>query len=125
MYGTIRKPGVNGPNPVRAVSSVEKLTIVVVRPWKLSAATTIVARSAGTPLTSYAHLRATFTPLSTASAPVFMGSTMSRPVSAASRSANSASRSWWKAREVRVRRSSWRWAASTRAGWRWPKLRAE
>ncbi len=52
LYGTILKPGVKGPKPARAVSSVEKLTIVVVRPWKLSAATTIVARSAGTPLTS-------------------------------------------------------------------------
>ncbi len=52
LYGTTRKPGVNGPKPARAVSSVEKLTIVVVRPWKLSAATTIVARSAGTPFTS-------------------------------------------------------------------------
>jgi hypothetical protein len=52
LYGTTRKPGVKGPKPARAVSSVEKPTIVVVRPWKLSAATTIVARSAGTPFTS-------------------------------------------------------------------------
>ncbi|CAM5728464.1 hypothetical protein STENM223S_00953 [Streptomyces tendae] len=52
-----------GPNPARAVSSVENDTIVVVRPWKFSAATTIVARSAGTPFTSYAHLRATLMPL--------------------------------------------------------------
>ena len=125
LYGTIRKPGVNGPKPVRAVSSVEKLTMVVVRPWKLSAATTIVAWSGATPFTSYAHLRATLTALSTASAPVFIGSTMSRPVNSASDSANWASRSLWKAREVSVSRSSWRWAASISTGWRWPKLRAE
>ena len=51
-YGTIRKPGVNGPNPSRASGSVEKLTIVVVRPWKLSAATTMFAWFAGRPLRS-------------------------------------------------------------------------
>ena len=107
-----------GPKPARAVSSVEKLTIVVVRPWKLSAATTMVARSAGTPFTSYAHLRAILMPLSTASAPVFIGSIMSCPVSATRRSANAASWSLWKAREVSVSRSSWRCAASISAGWR-------
>ena len=31
------KPGVYGPKSSRASGSVEKLTIVVVRPWKLSA----------------------------------------------------------------------------------------
>jgi hypothetical protein len=46
---TILNPGVNGPNPSRYCSSVEKLTSVVVRPWKLFAATTISARSWGTP----------------------------------------------------------------------------
>ena len=51
-YGTIRKPGVNGPNPSRASGSVEKLTMVVVRPWKLSAATTMLAWSAGSPFRS-------------------------------------------------------------------------
>ena len=35
-YGTMRKPGVYGPKSSRASGSVEKLTIVVVRPWKLS-----------------------------------------------------------------------------------------
>lgn len=34
--------GVYGPNPRRAVSSSEKLMIVVVRPWKLLCATTIL-----------------------------------------------------------------------------------
>jgi hypothetical protein len=51
-YGTIRNPGVNGPKPPRVSGSLEKLTIVVVRPWKLSSATTMVARPSGTPLTS-------------------------------------------------------------------------
>jgi hypothetical protein len=51
-YGTIRKPGVYGPNPSRASGSVEKLTIVVVRPWKLPSNTTMTASPSGTPLTS-------------------------------------------------------------------------
>lgn len=92
--------------------------MVVVRPWKLSAATTIVARPGSTPFTSYAHLRASLMALSTASAPVFIGSTMSWPVNSASDSANPASRSLWNAREVRVSRSSWRCAASISTGLR-------
>ena len=40
--GTERKPGVYGPKPRRAASSSEKLMIVVVRPWKLLCATTIL-----------------------------------------------------------------------------------
>jgi hypothetical protein len=48
-YGTTRNPGVNGPKPSRATVSVEKLTIVVVRPWKLPAATMMFPWSAGTP----------------------------------------------------------------------------
>jgi hypothetical protein len=50
-YGTILKPGVYGPKSSRASGSVEKLTMVVVRPWKLFSATTIVAWPSGTPLT--------------------------------------------------------------------------
>lgn len=50
-YGTISKPGVYGPKSARASGSVEKLTIVVVRPWKLSEATMIFAMPSGTPLT--------------------------------------------------------------------------
>lgn len=50
-YGTISNPGVYGPKSARASGSVEKLMIVVVRPWKLSAATTILAWPSGTPLT--------------------------------------------------------------------------
>lgn len=88
--------------------------MVVVRPWKLSAATTILAWPSGTPLTSYPHLRAVFTAVSTASAPVFIGSTISLPHSAASSVQKSAKRSWWKAREVSVTRSNWARAASIR-----------
>ena len=50
-YGTDTNPGVNGPKSSRASGSVENPTMVVVRPWKLSSTTMMVARSAGTPLT--------------------------------------------------------------------------
>jgi hypothetical protein len=49
--GTWRKPGVKGPNPSRYWASLEKPTIVVVRPAKLPAATMISARPAGTRFT--------------------------------------------------------------------------
>ena len=42
----------NGPKPLRASGSVEKPTIAMVRPWKLSAHTMISASSSGTPRTS-------------------------------------------------------------------------
>ena len=42
-YLTIRKPGVNGPKRLVESGSVEKPTIVVVRPWKLPSATMISA----------------------------------------------------------------------------------
>ena len=74
----MRKPGVYGPKPPRVSGSLEKLMIVVVRPWKLFSATTIVASPSGTPLTSYPHLRLILIAVSTASAPVFIGSTVSR-----------------------------------------------
>ena len=45
-------PGVYGPNEPLASSSVEKLMIVVVRPWKLPAKATMTASPGGTPLTS-------------------------------------------------------------------------
>jgi hypothetical protein len=51
-YGTTSNPGVNGPNPPRASGSVEKPTIVVVRPWNPPAITAMRARSCGTPRTS-------------------------------------------------------------------------
>lgn len=50
-YGTISNPGVYGPKSSRASWSVEKLMIVVVRPWKLFAATMIFAMPSGTPFT--------------------------------------------------------------------------
>ena len=52
-YGTIAEArACTGRSPRRASGSVEKDTIVVVRPWKLPSATMIVARPSGTPLTS-------------------------------------------------------------------------
>lgn len=92
-YGTISNPGVYGPKSSRASGSVEKLMIVVVRPWKLFAATMIFAMPSGTPFTRYPHLRAVFTAVSTASAPVFIGSTDSMPHSSASCVQKSANRS--------------------------------
>ena len=53
------------------------------RPWKLSAADRTMALSFSTPLTLYAHLRATLMAVSTASAPVFIMSAISKPVSCA------------------------------------------
>jgi hypothetical protein len=49
--GICLKPGANGPKPSRYCAIEEKPTIVVERPWKLSSATMISARSRGTPLT--------------------------------------------------------------------------
>lgn len=119
--GTDRKPGVYGPKPCRAVSSSEKLMIVVVRPWKLPCATTMLG-AVITPLTSRLHLRATLMALSTASAPLFMGSTRSLPHNCASAAQNGPSRSEWKARLTSVTASSWACAVARISGLRWPKL---
>ena len=62
--------------------------MVSVRPWKLPPAVMICARFSGTPLTRYDHLRATLIADSTASAPEFIGSTISVPVSSASSAQN-------------------------------------
>src|SRR2546423_1670330 len=121
----MRNPGVYGPKSLRASGSVENEMIVVVRPWKLSAATTIVACPCGTPLTRYPHARDTLMALSTASAPVFIGSVRSAPHSSASSRQNGPNWSCRNARLVSVSRSSWARAAPTRAGCRWPKFRAE
>ena len=51
--------------------------MVVVRPWKLSAQTMISAWSLAMPLTFSPHLRAALMAVSTASAPEFIGSTLS------------------------------------------------
>ena len=104
---------------------MEKLTIVVVRPWKLPSKATMTASPSGTPLTSYPHLRAVLIAVSTASAPVFIGSTMSMPASSASSAQNGPNWSWSNARLTSVTRSSCRRAAATSRGWRCPKLSAE
>ena len=83
------------------------------------------ARPAGTPLTSVPHLRATLRPLSTASAPEFIGSTRSLPHKRASAAQNGPSVSEWNARLTSVTVSSWAWAAAVISGLRWPKLTAE
>jgi hypothetical protein len=51
-YGTTSNPGVSGPKLRLDPSSVEKLMIVIVRPWKFPPATITFARSGATPLTS-------------------------------------------------------------------------
>ena len=48
---TLTNPGAKGPKPSRYWASLEKPTMVVVRPAKLPAATMICARPSGTPLT--------------------------------------------------------------------------
>ena len=85
----------------------------------------MTAWSGGTPLTSYPHLRAALMAVSTASAPVFIGSTISRPASSASSAQNGPNWSCSNARLTSVTRASCRWAAATSRGWRWPKLSAE
>ena len=50
-YGITRKPGVSGPKPERYCSSVEKLMIEMVRPWKLFRQAMISAWPSGMPLT--------------------------------------------------------------------------
>jgi hypothetical protein len=76
-------------------------------------------------LTRYAQARAILIADSTASAPEFMGSTISVPVSSASSRQNRPNPSWWNAREVSVTRPSCSTAAAVSAGCRWPKFSAE
>ena len=97
--------------------------IVVVRPWKLPAQTTIFGSA--TPRTSWPHLRASLIAVSTPSAPVFMGSTRGLPQKVASSAQNGPSWSEWNARLVSVRRPSCASAAAIRPGWRCPKFSAE
>jgi hypothetical protein len=75
VYGKARLRAANNSNG-RAISH---LMTPMVRPWKLPAALKTIARPSGTPFFSYAHLRASLMPVSTASAPVFIGRTMSYP----------------------------------------------
>jgi hypothetical protein len=99
--------------------------MVVVRPWKLPAITMIFARPAATPFTRYPQARATLIPDSTASAPVFIGRTMSLPASSASAVTKGPSLSLWNARLVSVIRPSCSVAARTRSGCECPKFTAE
>jgi hypothetical protein len=70
-------------------------------------------------------LRATLIAVSTASAPVFIGSTISMAHSSASSAQNGPNWSWSNARLTSVTRSSCRIAAAVSRGWRWPKFSAE
>ena len=123
--GTERKPGVYGPKPPRAVSSSEKLTMLMVRPWKLLSRHHDIACPGGDALDVGAPLAGHLDPLSTASAPLFIGSTMSLPHSSASAAQNGPSRSEWKARLTKVTVSSCACAVAMISGWRCPKLTAE
>ena len=80
------KPAGNGPKPWRYWASDEKPTMEIVRPWKLFSATRISVCPEGIHLTVSPHLRAAFSAVSTASAPEFIGSAISKPVSLCSSS---------------------------------------
>jgi hypothetical protein len=104
---------------------VERLTARTVRPWKLPSAATSSPPPSGIPRRSWPWRRIAFTAVSTASAPVFMGSARSAPVTAQSRARKGPIRSLRKAREVRVRRPACSTRAATMRGCRWPWFRAE
>ena len=55
------------------------LMMPIVRPWKLPSTLSTLALPSAMPFFSYPHLRASLIAVSTASAPVFIGSTMSNP----------------------------------------------
>ena len=76
-------PGIRGPKPRLFSASDDSDTGTSVRPWKLSVQEMILASPSGTPFTSYAQRRAALMAVSTASAPVFIGSTAALPVRAA------------------------------------------
>ena len=109
----------------RASGSVEKLTIVVVRPWKLPSATMIVAWSAGHALDLVAPLAGH---LDRGLHRLGAGVHRQHQVLAAQLGelrGRTANWSCTNARLVSVTRSSWACAAAISAGWRWPKLSAE
>jgi len=70
-------------------------------------------------------LRAALTAVSTASAPVFIGSALAMPVVSQTARRNGPRRSVWKARLVTASRSACSVRTRTSAGWPWPKLTAE
>ena len=120
------KPGVNGPKPSRYCASVEKLTIDIVRPWKLLRQTMISALiPAGMPFTVSPHLRAALSAVSTASAPEFMSNATSMCVTAWSCSSRKGSWSLRKARDVSVTRFACSVTAARIRGWQCPWLTAE
>ena len=80
--------------------------MVVVRPWKLFSQTMISAWSCGMPLRVYPQRRTALMAVSTASAPVFIGSTISMPQSCASSATKRGNWSLRKAREVSVTRAA-------------------
>ena len=75
--------------PMNSGAEAVESGIKVARKW----GTDVKGVPAGTLLTSVPHFRATLMPLSTASAPLFIGSTMSLPQSSANASQNGPSRS--------------------------------
>ena len=99
--------------------------MVVVRPWKLFSQTIISASSRGICLCVYPHRRTALMAVSTASAPVFMGSTISMPHMRASSSTKRGNWSLRKAREVSVTRSACSRSAWRMRGWQWPWFSAE
>ncbi len=120
LYGMVTNPGVNGPKPLLESGSLEKPTIVVVLPWKLFSQTMISPSSSGISLTWWAYLRASLIDVSTASAPVFIGSAISMPLILQSFFRNGPILSFENALEVRVTRFICSTAALTILPWRWP-----
>ncbi|CFN79833.1 Uncharacterised protein [Bordetella pertussis] len=70
-------------------------------------------------------MRTALSAVSTASAPLFMGSTLCAPVRRARSSYRGASWSWRKAREVSVSRCACSTIAARMRGWQCPWLTAE
>jgi hypothetical protein len=70
-------------------------------------------------------LRIAFSAVSTASAPPLDGNARASPVSRASRSIKTGSRSLWNARDVTASLRACATSAATIAGCAWPKLTAE
>ena len=99
--------------------------MVVVRPWKLFSQTMISAWSCGMPLRVYPQRRAALMAVSTASAPVFIGSTISMPHSL--RQFLAEARQLVVAEGARRQRDARRLldSACRMRGWQWPWLSAE
>src|SRR5699024_6501059 len=118
-------PGSMGPNPRLYSASDDKETAVIVLPWKLPSQAMISALSSATPFTSYAQRLAALIAVSTASAPVFIGSALSLFVSLQIFSYHGPSWSLCNALEVKVTAFTWSFSALIILGWRCPWLTAE